>query len=199
VSDVWVVSAVLGWIVVALLVAVTLVLLRQVGELRARLDALDGGSVLEDEGDLWSPDPADLVGRVVAETTVPLVASSTADVDALHLAGPAARPTLLVYHSPSCWSCAGLEDAMTALRTELDDEIRIVSVLALRRDAAATHRAATPLPGVPTVSLDDLPDLLHADSTPSLRGVDATGRLAVVGRPSGLDDLRAAAARLRAG
>ncbi|MGE4424961.1 MAG: hypothetical protein AB7G37_00750 [Solirubrobacteraceae bacterium] len=231
-SDVWVVSAVLGWIVIGLLVAVVLVLLRHTAELRARLDALDGGDVLDEE-DLWSPDPTDLIGRTVAETVVPLVgetAGTAADrqpgdgdagahdaadgkaedghadgADAarsggvLRLAGADARPTLLVYHSPTCWSCGGLEEAMTALRAEVDGTLDVVSVLALRRDAAAAHRATSPLPGVPTVSLDDLPDLLHADSTPALRGLDADGRLTVVGRPSGLDDLRAAAERCRVG
>jgi hypothetical protein len=183
VSTVWVVSAVLCWAVVALLVAVVLSLLRQTAELRLRLDELDGGELFE------APDDDARLHDLVPAAAVPSV---DADAGTITLGGLQDRPALLVFHSPGCAGCVGLEEAVAALAAEAP-EARVVSVLALREDDAAAHAADHPLPGVPTVSVDRLPTALRRPSTPSMLGLSRDGSVALLGRPSGLDDLRRAA------
>jgi hypothetical protein len=189
-STVWVVSALLAWGVIALLVAVVVALLRQTAELRLRLDELDGGEAFEaPEWDAAVDDP-------VTTATVPLLpGSAPADGDAvLELGGPQDRGALLVYHSPGCAGCVGVEEALEALGAE-GAPVRLVSVLALRPDDAAAHLRRRPLPGVPTISVDVLPRELRRPTTPSLVGISPDGIVAEVGRPDGLAGLRAAAAR----
>lgn len=186
-STVWVVSSVLAWVVIALLVAVVLSLLRQTAELRLRLDEFDGGELFE------APDDDARLHEAVPATVVPgVVAANDAGAPHLTLGGLQDRPTLLVFHSPGCHGCVGIEDAVEELAAE-GPEARIVSVLALRRDDAADHLRRRPLPGVPTVSIDDLPRELRRPSTPSMLGLSRDGTIALLGRPDGVDGLRRAA------
>ncbi len=197
-TAVWIASAVLAWVVVALLVAVVLSTLRQTAELRARVDDLEelldvgAGAVLE-------PDPAAHVGERVPEAAVPILAPADLEParSLLALGAPGEPPAVLVLHSPTCASCVGLEDALRTAAAEAP-AVRFVSALALRPEAAAAHRAAHPLPGVATVAVDDLPAALQGESTPALHGLDGAGVLRLVERPAGLADLRAAAAALGA-
>lgn len=206
-STVWVVSSVLAWVVVALLVAVVLSLLRQTAELRLRLDEFDGGELFEapdDDARLHEPVPATVVPGVVAAdgfgaaaggrlgATAPDGATTDGGAPQLTLGGLQDRPTLLVFHSPGCHGCVGIEEAVEALAAE-DPEARVVSVLALRRDDAADHLRRRPLRGVPTVSIDDLPRELRRPSTPSMLGLSRDGTIALLGRPDGVDALRRAA------
>jgi thiol-disulfide isomerase/thioredoxin len=193
VSTVWVVSTALAWAVIALLVAVLLSLLRQTAELRLRLDAFDGGELFD------APDDDARLHEAVPATVVPAVAGTGAGVPTpdggaslLTLGGLQDRPALLVFHSPGCHGCVGIEEAVEQLAAE-DPEARIVSVLALRRDDAAEHLRRRPLPGVPTVSIDDLPSELRRPSTPSMLGLSRDGTVALLGRPDGVDGLRRAA------
>ncbi|MDX8152256.1 hypothetical protein SK069_11665 [Patulibacter brassicae] len=194
-TAVWIASAVLAWVVVALLVAVVLSTLRQTAELRARVDDLEelldvgAGAVLE-------PDPAAHLGERVPEAAVPILAPADLEPARSVLAlGAPGEPAVLVLHSPTCASCVGLEDALRTAATEAPG-VRFVSALALRPEAAAAHRAAHPLPGVATVAVDDLPAALQGESTPALHGLDGAGVLRLVERPRGVADLRAAAAAL---
>jgi thiol-disulfide isomerase/thioredoxin len=193
VSTVWVVSSVLAWAVIALLVAVVLSLLRQTAELRLRLDAFDGGELFD------APDDDARLHEAVPATVVPAVAGGAAGVSTpdggvplLTLGGLQDRPALLVFHSPGCHGCVGIEEAVEQLAAE-GPEARIVSVLALRRDDAVEHLRRRPLPGVPTVSIDDLPSELRRPSTPSMLGLSRDGTVALLGRPDGVDGLRRAA------
>lgn len=188
-STVWVVSAVLGWAVIALLVAVVLSLLRQTAELRLRLDAFDGGEVFE------APDDDARLHEAVPATVVPLVRGPGHDPEApaaLTLGGLQDQPTLLVFHSPGCLGCRGLPEAMEGLLRE-DPPVRVVSVLGLDADAAAEHLGREPRSGVPTVSLAALPDELRRPTTPAMLGLSRDGTVALLGRPAGLEDLRRAA------
>lgn len=198
-STVWVVSSVLAWVVIALLVAVVLSLLRQTAELRLRLDEFDGGELFEatdDDARLHEAVPATVVPGVVAADSSGSIAATGATNDGgspqLTLGGLQDRPTLLVFHSPGCHGCVGIEEAVEALAAE-GPEVRIVSVLALRRGDAADHLRRRPLPGVPTVSIDDLPRELRRPSTPSMLGLSRDGTIALLGRPDGVDGLRRAA------
>jgi thiol-disulfide isomerase/thioredoxin len=187
VSTVWVVSSLLAWTVIALLVAVVLSLLRQTAELRLRLDEFDGGELFE------APDDDARLHEAVPATAVPgVVAAGDGGTPQLTLGGLQDRPTLLVFHSPGCHGCVGIEEAVEALAAE-DPEARVVSVLALRRDDAADHLRRRPLRGVATVSIDDLPRELRRPSTPAMLGLSRDGTITLLGRPDGVDGLRRAA------
>lgn len=189
-STVWVVSAALAWAVIGLLVAVVLALLRQTAELRLRLDELDGGEAFEaPEWDAAVDDP-------VPTTRVPLLpGSASVDGDGvLELGGPQGRGALLVFHSPGCAGCVGVEESLEALGAE-GAPVCLVSVLSLRPDDAAAHLLRRPLAGVPTISIDALPRELRRPTTPSLLGISPDGVVAEVGRPDGLSGLREVAAR----
>lgn len=184
-SAVWVVSAVLAWVVIALLVAVVLSLLRQTAELRLRLDELDGGELYEaPEWDAAEGDP-------VPTVTVPLLpGSETVDGGALlELGGPQGRGALLVFHSPGCAGCVGVEEALEGLQRE-GPPVRLVSVLALRPDGGAEHLRRRPLAGVPTISVDVLPRELRRPTTPSMLGISPDGVVAAIGRPDGPASIR---------
>ena len=86
-SDVWIVSIVLAWVVIALLVAVVLSLLRQLGAIRAIVGA-EAGRTYDDVAavDLYD------------------------DVD-----GFGGEPTLLVFHQRGCAGCEEIPDALAAL------------------------------------------------------------------------------------
>jgi len=190
-TAVWIASAVLAWLVLALLVAVILSVLRQTAELRARVAELEE---LLEAGVGPPVDAADAIGERMPEATVPILAPRDLDPprSTLPVAAPDGPPTLLVFHSPTCASCGGLEEALAAGAAE-GLGVRLVSALALEPDAAAEHRRAHPLPGVATIASGDLPYVLQPDGTPALHALDADGVLRAVERPRGLDDLRRAA------
>lgn len=189
-SAVWVVAVVLSWVVVALLVAVVLSLLRQTAELRLRLDELDGGELFEaPEWDAAEGDP-------VPTATVPLLPGSV-PVDGgtlLELGGPQDRGVLLVFHSPGCAGCVGIEEALEGLQRE-GPPVRLVSVLALRPDGAADHLRRRPLRDVPSLSVDVLPRELRRPTTPSMLGISPDGVVAAIGRPDGPAGIRELAVR----
>jgi hypothetical protein len=166
-SPVWVVSMVLAWVVIALLCTVVLSLLRQLGELRARLAVLDpfaGERVIE--APLHAP-----------------VASFVADAggEPLVLGGARDEPVLLVAYEPGCAGCAGVEAALAALAAEPETGCLVVAVA----DAGQ--------PPVPRIALRDLPPALRPESVPAVIGLDREGVLRAVGRATAEADLRAAA------
>jgi hypothetical protein len=185
VSTVWIVSLVLAWVVIALLVASMVVLLRHLGELRAQVAAgVTAAPAGPTEVELYDPvDPVELAflhdgGRPAAAVPLGGVAQD--------------EPLLLVVHAPGCESCEGIEEALEALVRE-DPPTRVLSVLALREDAARGHLEDRPLDGVPTVRWDDLPEPLRPETTPGLIAVAAGGTVAALGSPTTLADLREAA------
>jgi hypothetical protein len=99
-SDVWIVSMVLAWVVIALLVAVVLSLLRQLGVIRALIGATPAAGY---------------------DDVAPARLYDAAD----HFGG---EPTLLVFHQPGCAGCEEIPDALAALRRDPAVETRIVSV-----------------------------------------------------------------------
>lgn len=184
-SAVWTVSIVVSWAVIALLVAVVLSVLRQTAELRLRLDELDGGELFEaPEWDAAEGDP------VPTATVGLLPGSAPADGGwALELGGPQGRGTVLVYHSPGCAGCVGIEEALEQLQRE-GPPVRLVSVLALRPDGGAEHLRRRPLADVPTISVDVLPRELRRPTTPSMLGISPDGVVAAIGRPDGPASMR---------
>jgi hypothetical protein len=99
-SDVWIVSMVLAWVVIALLVAVVLSLLRQLGVIRALIGATPAAGY---------------------DDVAPVALYDEAD----HFGG---EPTLLVFHQDGCAGCEEIPAALAALERDAGVEARIVSV-----------------------------------------------------------------------
>jgi hypothetical protein len=114
-SDVWIVSMVLAWVVIVLLVAVVLSLLRQLGVLRALIGA-GPERTYDDVADVRLYDP---VERFAGE------------------------PTLLVFHQRGCAGCEEIPAALEALAHDPAIETRIVSVTGESNDLPRELRAAS--------------------------------------------------------
>jgi hypothetical protein len=181
-STTWIVSIAFAWVVIALLSACVVTLMRQVGELRARVDAGGVSSV----GTLTTgPRLYDEVSRV----ELALLGSRGRSVA---IGGEGNRPALLAIHAPGCSSCADIEEALETLNRERPD-VTVVSVVALKRTAAAKHVAARGSRDLISVAVEDVPDELVPDGIPALVAIAAEGVVAAVGAPDVIDHLREAA------
>jgi len=182
-STIWIVSLAFAWVVIALLTACVVTLLRQVGELRARLD---GTGAAAPAGPPAGPELYDTVEPVE-------LARLGASGGTIVVGGERERPALVVVHAPGCSSCADIEQALEAVARERPD-VTIVSVIALPRAAAARHVAASSAaPRLASVALEDVPQELVPDGLPALVAIAREGVVAAVGAPDTIDDLREAA------
>ena len=176
-SSVWILSSVLAWIAIALLVALVLSLLRQVGELRAALARSE-------------PVDEAVTGAQLYDRVEPFVAARVDGEGVLALGGEQAQPTLLVVHQPGCSTCEGIEAALEELAEDVP--ARIVSVLGLTAADAAEHIAAQPA-SVPVIAVEDLPPALAPASVPALVAIAREGVVCAIGTPTNLENLREAA------
>lgn len=181
-SAIWIVSLALAWVVIAMLTACVLTLLRQVGELRSRVD---GEATVEPAAAAARPRLYDSVDPVK-------LAVLGARGDTVVLGGEQERPALVVVHAPGCSSCADIERALEALARERLD-VAVVSVVALERGAAARHVSARPGSGLVSVALADVPQQLVPDGLPALVAIAREGVVAAVGAPDSIEHLREAA------
>lgn len=181
-STVWVVSLAFAWVVIALLTACAVTLLRQVGELRARLD---GGSAAAAAAPSAGPQLYDPVEPVE-------LAALGAGGATVVVGGEQERPALMVVHAPGCSSCADIEEALEAVTRERPD-VAVVSVIALERGAAARHVAARAGRRLVSVVLADVPQELVPDGLPALVAIAREGVVAAVGAPDAIEHLREAA------
>jgi hypothetical protein len=181
-SGIWIVSIALAWVVIGLLTACVLTLLRQVGELRARMD---GGSAAAASARSTGPSLYDAVEPVELPGLRPRGA-------AIAVGGERERASLLVVHAPGCSSCADIEEALEVVARERAD-VFVVSVIALERRAAAKHAASAPRRRAPAVAVEDLPAALVPDGLPALVAIAREGVVAAVGAPGDISHLREAA------
>jgi len=190
-STIWIVSLTLAWVVIALLTACIVTLLRQVGELRARLDGGAGATAVA--APHAGPQPYDAVEPV----ELPVLGAPGATV---LVGGERERPALLVVHAPGCSSCAELGEALAAVARERPD-VLVVSVIALERGAAAEHVAAAavrpteqrPERLLVSVAVQDVPRRLVPEGLPALVAIAREGVVAAVGDPEAVEHLREAA------
>lgn len=181
-STVWIVSLAFAWVVIALLTACVVTLMRQVGELRSRVDA---GGVVPASPPVTGPRLYDAVERV----ELPVLGRRGASVA---MGGEDSGPVLLAVHAPGCSSCADIEEALETLARERAD-VTVVSVVALQRGAAAKHVAGRKRSGLICVAVEDVPDELVPDGLPALVAIAAEGVVAAIGAPDVIDHLREAA------
>lgn len=179
-SAIWIVSLAFAWVVIALLTACVVTLLRQVGELRARIDGGAGPAPAPPAG----PRLYDAVDRV----ELPVLGARPSSVV---VGGEQDRAALVVVHAPGCSSCANIEALLEVLARERPD-VAIVSVIALERRAAARHAASSPA-GLASIAVEDLPPDLVPDGLPAMVAIAREGVVAAVGAPDAIEHLREAA------
>ena len=175
-SSLWILSSVLAWAAIALLVALVLSLMRQVGELRAAVARAE---------------PAKDPGLQLYDRVERFMAARLDDDAVLALGGEQAQPTLLVVHQPGCSTCEGIEPALEELAGGVP--ARIVSVLGLNTADAADHLASRPASSVPVIAVDDLPPALMPESVPALIAIAREGVVCALGTPTTAENLREAA------
>ncbi|MDX6689845.1 MAG: hypothetical protein QOG15_1302 [Solirubrobacteraceae bacterium] len=181
-STVWIVSLAFAWVVIGLLTACVVTLLRQVGELRGRVDA--GGAE-----DAVTPPSGPRLYDAVDRVELPVLGARGVTIA---IGGEDGGPALLAVHAPGCSSCADLEEALETVARERPD-ITVVSVVALARGAAAKHVAGRASRGLRSVAVEDLPEDLVPDGLPAMVAIAAEGVVAAVGAPDVIDHLREAA------
>ena len=182
-STIWIVSLAFAWVVIALLTACVVTLLRQVGELRARLGGTGAPAAA---GPPAGPELYDAVEPV----ELALLGAHAATVV---VGGEQQRPALLVVHAPGCSSCADIEQALQTVARERA-EVAVLSVIALPQAAAARHAAASSAtPRLACVALEDVPQELVPDGLPALVAIAREGVVAAVGEPDTIEHLREAA------
>jgi hypothetical protein len=180
-STIWIVSLAFAWVVIALLTASIVSLLRQVGELRARID---GGNVAAAPETPTGPRLYDAVEPV----ELPVLGARR---ETVLVGGEQKRAALVVVHAPGCSSCADIEESLEVVARERPD-VAIVSVIALERRAAARHASSSGR-SLASVAVEDLPPELVPDGLPALVAIAREGVVAAIGAPDDITHLREAA------
>lgn len=117
----WITSMVLQWLVIALLCALVLTLIRQIGLLNVQINAIKEETLQEGPG-LFTHFPAQ---------QVPLLNGTT-----LSIGGEASGPALIAFFSPGCGACIELPDAVARLAKETAGAVEILAVIMTDRVTA---------------------------------------------------------------
>ncbi len=178
-NAVWVVSMVLQWVVIALLSLLVLSLIRQLGALNIRLNALRESS--------------DEAGPAL-HTRLPAHELTLADGSAATVGGPRQNPALVVFFSPSCGACEALPDAITKLTNESTNgqaPLDVLAVLSSDRAAAAQFATEKQMTGVPVAASEDFPEhYIPRNGVPYAVALTPDGIVAARGKPKSLAHLR---------
>lgn len=178
-NAVWVVSMVLQWVVIALLSLLVLSLIRQLGALSLRLNALRESS--------------DEAGPAL-HTRLPAHELTLADSSTTTVGGPRRNPALVVFFSPSCGACEALPQAVTQLVGESKDgdaAIDLLAVLSSDRGAAAKFATDKGMTGVPLAASEDFPEhYIPRNGVPYAVALTPDGIVAARGKPKNLQHLR---------
>lgn len=181
-SSIWIVSLAFAWVVIALLAACVVTLLRQVGELRARLDAATLAEAATPPAGIHLYEPVEPVE----------LALLGGEGGTVVVGGEQEHPALIVVHAPGCSTCADIEQALETVARERPD-VSVVSVIALERRAAQKHVAAHPERRLSSVAVADVPPELVPEGLPALVAIAREGVVAAVGAPDDIEHLREAA------
>ena len=175
---VWVVSMLLQWLVIALLCLLVLSLIRQIGAVNLRLNALRDSNV--DEGPV-------LYSRLPPHELT-LVDGTPKTIGG----GVGGRPGLIVFFSPSCGACEGLPPAMAKLGRELGrDELDLLAVISTDRPGAARLAREKGLGHVDVAAKEDFPEhYIPRHGVPFAIALSGDGIIAARGKPKNLEHLR---------
>jgi thiol-disulfide isomerase/thioredoxin len=176
-NSIWIVSMVLQWLVIALLCAVVVSLIRQLGAMTLKLNALKEKAL--DEG-------PQVLTRIGAAREVILANGGSVEVG-----GDQPRPALIVFFSPMCGSCEQLPGALRQLAKEADREFDLLAVVSLNRTATAGYAREQGLGKLAVASREDFPeDILPQGGVPMALGVTSDGTIAARGQPKNERHLR---------
>lgn len=178
-SDIWVASMILQWVVIALLCVVVVSVLRQLGAVAARLKpgeeaepASEPASLL-DLGARLEPEPVRLI-----------------DGGQVTVGGQGERPMLVAFVSSGCSSCPEVEAGLEQLVLENgSSSYGLLVVLAAPRFSAEQYVQSRRLDRLPTALLDDFPRRYSPGRTPWAFALTPDGLVAARGTPRRRQDL----------
>jgi methylamine dehydrogenase accessory protein MauD len=176
---VWVVSMVLQWLVVAVLCVLLLSVIRQLGAVNLRLNAIRDG-----QGDGEGPA---LYARLPPHELT-LVDGSPKTFGG----GIGSRAALVVFFSPSCGACEGLPAAIARLARDIGrDDLDLLAVISTDRAAAARFAAEKDLRHVHVAASEDFPEhYIPRHGVPFAIALTPEGTVAARGKPKNLEHLR---------
>ena len=177
-TTVWIVSMVLQWVVIAVLCVLILSLVRQLGAINLKLNALRDREA-EEGPTLYSRLPPH-------ELT--LVDGTPKTIGG----GVGGRAGLIVFFSPSCGACEALPAAVAQLATESGgDGLDLLAVLSTDRAAAARFAAEKSMNDVAVAASEDFPEhYIPRHGVPFAIAIAADGTVAARGKPKTLEHLR---------
>ena len=179
-STVWIVSVVLQWVVIAVLCVLILSLVRQLGAVNLRLNALRDKEA--EEGPL-------LYSRLPPHELT-LVDGTPKTIGG----GVGRRPGLVVFFSPSCGACEMLPGAIAKLGGEMngrDGGLDLLAVISTDRASAARFAAEKSLDHVAVAASEDFPEhYIPRHGVPFAIALNSDGVIAARGKPKTLEHLR---------
>jgi methylamine dehydrogenase accessory protein MauD len=177
-TTVWIASMVLQWLVIAVLCALILSIIRQLGAINLRLNALRDSQA--EEG------PA-LYSRLPPHELT-LIDGTPRTVGG----GVGRKPSLVVFFSPSCGACEALPGAVATLVHDADaSELDLLAVISADRESVTRFVAEKSLQHVAVAASEDFPEhYIPRHGVPFAIALTAEGIVAARGKPKTLDHLR---------
>jgi hypothetical protein len=176
---VWVVSMVLQWLVIAVLCVLLLSVIRQLGAVNLRLNAIRDGQGDEEGPALYSRLPPH-------ELT--LVDGTPKTLGG----GVGRRAALVVFFSPSCGACEALPGAIARLARDVGrDDLDLLAVISTDRAAAARFAVEKDLKHVAVAASEDFPEhYIPRHGVPFAIALTSDGIVAARGKPKHLSHLQ---------
>lgn len=172
-SWIWIVSMVLQWLVIGLLCLLVLSLMRQLGAMTIKVNAMREG---DDQPALYSRIPAHEMRLT--------------DGSSFTVGGQRGKPLLVTFFSPSCGACEALPPAIKQLVAEQGD-VEVLAVISIEADAVAAYIAKHELQAVNVMRKDDFPEqYFPRHGVPFAVGITTDGVVAARGGPKNLSHLR---------
>jgi hypothetical protein len=186
-NTIWIVSMALQWVLILALCLLVFSLVRQLGEITLRLNS-SGGAPAKEPEEPFKPYSA------FPELTVPLVNGGT-----FACGGRQNAPSLIVFFSASCISCAEMPDAIREFSKHIpSSEFYLLAVIRIERNAVKRYIDERSLGQVNIAIESDVPDELKIGRSPFAVAVTSTGQIAANGKPKQLTHLLEMAQAARA-
>lgn len=176
-NPIWIVSMLLQWALILVLGLLVLSLMRQLGEMAARLNGVPSVPKPEDVYPLFGKLP---------ENSIPLVNGGS-----FNFGGEQAVPGLLVFLSPTCGACAELTPALREFVRQFPlPGFRVLAVLKqIERPAVAKFLGEQGLENFPVAVETDFPAHLNPGGAPYAVAIAGGGAIAARGKPKTLAHL----------
>jgi thiol-disulfide isomerase/thioredoxin len=174
-SGIWITSMALQWAVILVLTLLVFSLLRQLGAMTIKINALREGN---------SEGPA-LYARL-PQHAVQLVGG-----EQFMLGGAREKPSVIVFFSPTCGACEQLPGAIRDLHEQDGDDVDVLAVPYVDASAAEGYLAETGLQSAMVALKQDFPEhILPSHGVPFAIALATDGTVAARGQPKNLEHLR---------